>query len=181
MHPKVPLAEFVKRVLEEETGDSFVLKQQSELVHSNGTSWMAHLPPGKSKGWIEQAYQKGDKVILQTPVFFDSLSRAQTDYPKQLHKKRLEKAIKEFQRKEVRSKYAEVVPNVATFFDVLEEAISETNKARSTKINIVNENGVVLAQVELSELEAASEESLRNTVKAIKQVDLQVSEWLQRG
>ena len=81
MQKQVVNGENIKRLLEEETSDNYVLKRASELVHKDGTSWLVHLPLGEGKGWVDSASEKGGVLTLDTSVFLDVRSRMEFDYP----------------------------------------------------------------------------------------------------
>ena len=170
----------IKETLEEETGDSYVLKFEPELVNKDGTLWYLHLPlEGPSNGWIDDVYEKDLMIMLRTPFLFDTRRRIEYAYPKMRGRKRLKRAFSDFHRKDVREEFAKAVPAIVAFFDELDLIVEDVSRKYSTSIEIVNDSGAICAQVGLPIAEAKGEK-LRYTIAAIKEFDSRIAEWLEK-
>ena len=112
MQKHVVEGETIKRLLEEETGDRYVLKHASDLVHKDGPSWLVHLPLGEGKGWIDNASEKDGVLTLETSVFLDVRKRIEFDYPEQVGRKRLGKAVPNLVDTDVRHKFEKQIPGI---------------------------------------------------------------------
>ncbi len=171
--------DIIKEVLESATGDKFALRLRPQPARKDDVSWLLYLPMGeKSTGWIDQAYEVNGKVVLETPIFFDVHRRLELDYPAQRKRKALGQAIGKLDQQEVRTRFADVVPAIVSFFDELENVVEEVNAKHSTAMRIVNSSGSILVMTELAAYDAQDRELVHRNLKAIMEFDSRMSLWL---
>lgn len=166
----------IKRILEEETGDPYVLNRGSDLVHKDGKSWFIHIPWGKGRGWIAHASEKNGVITLETSVFLDTRKRIEFDYPGQLGKKRLGQATSNLVDRDVRHKFEKQIPAIVALLDVADRALADANKKHATNAKLLGgSSGLVSAEARLT---SSGGEEVRQNVRALMEFDEQVAEWL---
>jgi hypothetical protein len=168
--------ETVKRILEEETGDRYVLKHASDLVHKDGPSWLVHLPLGERKGWIDNASEKDGVLTLETSVFLDVRKRIEFDYPEQIGRKRLEKAVPNLVDKDVRHKFEKQIPGIVALLDEAERVLTDINKKYSVNASFVGrDSGLISVELRTA---CSDVELIRQNVRALMDFDERIFRWL---
>jgi len=171
------IANYVKRVLEEETGDQYILKTRAELVHPNGRSWFLHLPVGSS-GWLDHAQQEGKSLVFESAVLYDADKVIEFEYRSALKADGLRSAIGKFHLREMRGKYARMLPKVVKFFDKAESTLSVVNENYDAKMKLVNDGGSGSVRFEIGIEKAQNEEgSVRKSIRAMKDFLKQILDW----
>ena len=169
-------ADTIKRILEEETGDPYVLKRGSELIHKDEKSWFIHIPWGRGRGWIAHASGENGVITLETSIFLDTRKRIGFDYPAQLGKKRLGQAISDLVDREVRHRFEKQIPAIVALLDVADQTLADANKKHTTNAKLVGgSSGLVSAEAKLT---SSDGEEVRQNVRALMEFDEQVAQWL---
>lgn len=173
-------ASYVKRIVEEETGEKYVLKGRAELVHPDGLSWFLHLPIGKA-GWLSHAQQEGGSLVFESGYLYDANTVIEYEYRSALKNGTLKSDLSKFDLKEVRAKYSRTVPKVVKFFDMAEKAISTMNESHHTKMSLANPEGLIRVSTEIDAKQAQENEMLvRENLRAMKELVNQVTRWLEQ-
>src|SRR5580658_1919571 len=78
------IAGYIKRIVEDETGDEYVLKSRAELIHPSDRLWYLHLPIGAG-GWISHVQQEGkSSVVFESVYIYDVHKVIEYEYPSSL-------------------------------------------------------------------------------------------------
>ncbi|MDG6919001.1 MAG: hypothetical protein JRN62_06145 [Nitrososphaerota archaeon] len=176
MQKHVVEGETIKRLLEEETGDRYALKHASDLVHKDGPSWLVHLPLGEGKGWIDNASEKDGVLTLETSVFLDVRKRIEFDYPEQVGRKRLGKAVPNLVDKDVRHKFEKQIPGIVALLDEADRVLIDVNEKYSVSASFVGRNSGLIS-IELK-TDPTDEELIRRSVRALMEFDERLARWL---
>jgi hypothetical protein len=172
-------ASHIKRIVEEETGEKYVLKSGAELVHPDGLSWFLHLPIGKA-GWLGHVQQENGSVIFESGYFYDAHNVIEYEYRSALKISSLRSDLDRFNEKAVRGKYSRALPKVVKFFEMAEGTVSTVNKTHHTELSLVNQgDGLMRVKIEIGVQQAQEQEALvRENLRAMKDFLGQVDDWL---
>jgi hypothetical protein len=172
-------ASYIKRIVEEETGQKYVLKSRAELVRSDGLSWFLHIPIGKA-GWLGHAQQKGVSLIFESGYFYDAHNVIEYEYRSALKIGALKSDLDRFNLKDVREKYSRTLPKIVKFFDMAESTLSTINEAHHTKMSLANPGGLMRVKIEIDIQQAQEHGALvRENLRAMKDFLEQVADWLE--
>jgi len=172
------LATYVKRIVEEETGEKYVLKGRTELVHPDNLSWFLHLPIGKA-GWLDHVQQEDGLVIFESGYIYDAHNVIEFEYRSALKVAGLRSDLERFHLKRVREKYSRTLPKVVKLFDMAESTVSAVNGIHHTNMSLVNSGGLVTVKVEIGTEQAQKQEPfVRENLHAIRDFVNQVADWL---
>jgi len=172
------IASYVRRIVEEETGEKYVLKGRTELVHPDGLSWFLHLPMGKT-GWLGHVQQEGTSLIFESGYIYDAHNVIEYEYRSALKLSALRSDLDRFNLNEVRSKYSRTIPKVVKFFDMAEKAVSTINETRHTDMSLVNPGGLMRVRIEIGVQKAQEQEALvRENLRAMRDLLDVVADWV---
>ncbi len=172
------VAKYVKRIVEEETGENYILKSRDELVHPDNLSWFLHLPIGKA-GWLDHVQQNDESLVFESVYIYDAHKVIEYEYRSCLKSESLRFDLDSFHLKETREKYLRVVPKVVKFFDAGEGLVSVVNKAHHTNMSLVNSGGLVVVRIEIGIEQLEKEGAIRENLQAMKDLLNQVASWLE--
>src|SRR2546430_845109 len=116
----------IKRILEEATGNEYVLKTRAELVHPDNMDWYLHLPINVA-GYIDNAYEADGRLVFGSPILYEVYQDMEHSFSESRYvqlRERLGDDVGRLQDRNVREKYAKVIPRVVRFFDKVEEILS---------------------------------------------------------
>ncbi len=181
LQAELALANRIKRVLEEETGDTYVLKSGEQLVHPELMDWFLHPSIDKKhKGILSDAYQKGDVVTLDTSIIYDVHKRLDFEYRKALERGDTIHDMDKLDQREARRKYSHRFPRIMAFFDKAEELIMALRKSTGVNLILSPGNGLVNFQVEIPAARVSEDESvITESVGALEELDRQMWSWLE--
>ena len=177
---ELALANRIKRVLEEETGDTYVLKSGEQLVHPDKMDWFLHPSIDKKpKGRLGDAYQKGDVVTLETPIIYDVHNTLEFEYRKALERGDSIHDMDKLNLPEVRRKYSHRFPRIMAFFDKADELLSALRKSTGVNVILSPGNGWVTFQVEIPAASISEDEAvITESVAALEKLVGQIYSWL---
>jgi hypothetical protein len=173
------IASDIKRILEEETGNKYVLKSRAELVHPDDLSWYLHLPIGTPLGWIDHAQQEGDSTLAFVSMYlYDAHKVIEFEYRQALKLSSLRTDAGRLQVKAVRDRYAHTLPKVVKFFDKADELLGAINRNLGAHMTLLNSGGLVSVRAEISLDSARKNQSLvRKNIQAVKDFVRQTVDW----
>jgi hypothetical protein len=173
------IASYVKGIIEDETGEKYILKSRAELVHPDGLSWFLHTTIGKAV-WLDHVQQEGRLLVFESGYFYDAHRVVEYEYRPALKIDALRSDLDRFDQKEMREKYSRIIPKVVKFFEMAEGTVSAVNKTHHTKLSLVNQgDGVMRVKIEIGVQQAQEQEALlRENLRAMKDFLDQVADWL---
>jgi hypothetical protein len=170
----------VKKILEDLTGNKYILKTRAELVHRDNIAWFLHLPLDAA-GYIDHTYEADGKLIFESPILYEVHQDMEHSFSESRYvqlRKRLGDEVGNLHDRNVRQKYIKMIPRVVSFFDKVEEVISEVNRENATNLTVLNHGGTIRLRVEVKTPEAERDESIiKRSILAMKEALRSIVAW----
>jgi hypothetical protein len=171
----------VKSILEKVTGDRYVLKTKEELTNPEGRDWYIHIVPDISSD-IQSAYSGEGKLVFRSPTVYDVYHEIEHEFSESKYtrlREQLGEDIARLQDVAVRQKYRRLIPRVASFFDKIEEIISQVNRDDTTLVYLNNYYGSIFIGLELEgDTVRKSASMIEKNIEALKESVELIVDWL---
>lgn len=170
----------VKKILENLTGDEYILKTRAELVNPDNLSWYIHIPLGKPS-YVSHVYEAGGKIVLESPILYEVYQDMEYRFSESKYVRLREKLgndVDGLLEEEVREKYKELMPHVVRFLNQAQVIVSKVNRELPTNLTLTNYRGSITLKAEMKALGfEANEPTIKRSVLAIKEAIVQIGKW----
>ncbi len=170
----------VKRMLEELTGNKYILKTRAELIHRDDKAWYLHLPLDTA-GYIDHAYEADGKLIFESLILYEVFQDIEHSFSESKYvqlRERLGDDVGRLQDRSMRQRHAKMIPRVVRFFEKLEEVLSNVNQEDATNLTVLNHNGTIMLRVEVETREAERDEStVKRNILGMKKALRSIAQW----
>jgi hypothetical protein len=170
----------VKRILENLTGDEYVLKTRAELVNPDNMSWYVHIPLGRPS-YVSHVYEAGGKIVFESPILYEVYQDMEYRFSESKYVRLREKLggdVDGLLEKKVREKYKELMPQVVRFLDQAQEIVSKVNQQNTANLSLNNDHGSITLAADTKALGIeANEPTIKRIVLAMKGAVVKIGEW----